>query len=47
MVRIKNGIKLCQAFGNNMVDAISLMPNNLYGPGDNYILKIACLSCHD
>ena len=31
------GIKLCQAFRNQYnFDAISLMPTNLYGPGDNY-----------
>ena len=31
------GIKLCQAIRlQNNFDAISLMPTNLYGPGDNY-----------
>lgn len=31
------GIKLCQALRNQHgFDAISLMPTNLYGPGDNY-----------
>jgi GDP-L-fucose synthase len=31
------GIKLCQAFRRqHNFDAISLMPTNLYGPGDNY-----------
>src|SRR5215472_1203247 len=31
------GIKLCQAFRRQYgVDFISLMPTNLYGPGDNY-----------
>ncbi len=31
------GIKLCQALNNQYnFDAISLMPTNLYGPGDNY-----------
>ncbi len=35
-----SGIKLCEAmrFQKNL-DAISLMPTNLYGPGDNYDLK--------
>ena len=32
-----SGIKLCQALNNQYkFDAISLMPTNLYGPGDNY-----------
>ena len=31
------GIKLCEAFRlQHGFDAISLMPTNLYGPGDNY-----------
>lgn len=31
------GIKLCQSLGKQYgFDAISLMPSNLYGPGDNY-----------
>ena len=31
------GIKLCQSLRNQyQFDAISLMPTNLYGPGDNY-----------
>ena len=31
------GIKLCQSFRSQYgIDAISLMPTNLYGPGDNY-----------
>ena len=31
------GIKLCQALRKQYnFDAISLMPTNLYGPGDNY-----------
>ncbi len=31
------GIKLCEALRiENNIDAISLMPTNLYGPGDNY-----------
>jgi len=31
------GIKMCQAFSNQYgFNAISLMPTNLYGPGDNY-----------
>ncbi len=31
------GIKLCEALrGQHGFDAISLMPTNLYGPGDNY-----------
>ncbi len=34
------GIKLCQALRNQYgFDAISLMPTNLYGPGDNYNLS--------
>ncbi len=34
------GIKLCEAYRNQYnFDAISLMPTNLYGPGDNYDLK--------
>ena len=34
-----SGIKLCQALRNQYnFDAISLMPTNLYGPGDNYDL---------
>ena len=34
------GIKLCQAFKiQKDFDSISLMPTNLYGPGDNYSLK--------
>ena len=32
-----SGIKLCEALRNQYgFDAISLMPTNLYGPGDNY-----------
>ncbi len=32
-----SGIKLCEAIRNQYkFDAISLMPTNLYGPGDNY-----------
>ena len=32
-----SGIKLCQALREQYdFDAISLMPTNLYGPGDNY-----------
>ena len=31
------GLKLCEAYRNQYkFDAISLMPTNLYGPGDNY-----------
>ena len=31
------GIKLCEAIRRQKgFDAISLMPTNLYGPGDNY-----------
>jgi GDP-L-fucose synthase len=31
------GIKMCQAYGQQYgFNAISLMPTNLYGPGDNY-----------
>ena len=34
------GIKLCQAYRKQYgFDAISLMPTNLYGPGDNFELK--------
>lgn len=34
------GIKLCQAFRKQYCfDTISLMPTNLYGPGDNYNLN--------
>ena len=34
------GIKLCEALRiQKKFDAISLMPTNLYGPGDNYNLK--------
>ena len=34
------GIKLCQSLRiQEGLDAISLMPTNLYGPGDNYNLK--------
>ena len=36
------GIKLCSALKKQYgFDAISLMPTNLYGPGDNYNLKIS------
>ena len=36
------GIKLCQALRiQHNFDSISLMPTNLYGPKDNYDLKIA------
>ena len=32
-----SGIKLCEAIRKQYnFDAISLMPTNLYGPGDNY-----------
>ena len=32
-----SGIKLCEALRKQYnFDAISLMPTNLYGPGDNY-----------
>ncbi|MBI96686.1 GDP-fucose synthetase [bacterium] len=35
-----SGIKLCDALRQQFnFDAISLMPTNLYGPGDNYNLK--------
>ena len=35
-----SGIKLCEALRKQYgFDAISLMPTNLYGPGDNYNLK--------
>ena len=35
-----SGIKLCEALRKQeKLDAISLMPTNLYGPGDNYDLK--------
>jgi len=34
------GIRLCQAYSKEYeFDAISLMPTNLYGPGDNFDLK--------
>lgn len=34
------GIKLCQAYSRQYdFNAISLMPTNLYGPGDNFSLK--------
>ena len=34
------GIKLCEAFKKQYhLDAISIMPPNLYGPNDNYCLK--------
>ena len=34
------GIKLCQAYRQQYgFNAISLMPTNLYGPGDNFDLK--------
>ena len=34
------GLKMCQAFHRQYgFNAISLMPTNLYGPGDNYDLK--------
>ena len=34
------GIKLCASMRNEFgFDAISLMPTNLYGPGDNYSLE--------
>ncbi|MCA9580448.1 MAG: GDP-L-fucose synthase [Myxococcales bacterium] len=34
------GIKLCQAYRRQYgMDAISLMPTNLYGPGDNFDLQ--------
>ena len=41
------GIKLCQAIWlQNNFDAISLMPTNLYGPGDNYDSETAMLLHH-
>ena len=34
------GIRLCQAYAKEyQFDAISLMPTNLYGPGDNFDLE--------
>jgi len=34
------GLKMCQAYRREFgFDAISLMPTNLYGPGDNFDLK--------
>jgi GDP-L-fucose synthase len=34
------GIKLCESFNRQYgVDFRSVMPTNLYGPGDNYVLK--------
>jgi len=48
------GIKLCQAYRRQFgVDFISVMPTNLYGPGDNYHLEnshvVAALirRCHE
>ena len=39
------GIKLCQSLRiQHGFDAISLMPTNLYGPGDNYPISKSC-SC--
>lgn len=36
------GLKMCQAYRHELgFDAISLMPTNLYGPGDNFNLKDA------
>lgn len=36
------GLKMCQAFHRQYgFNAISLMPTNLYGPGDNFDLKIS------
>src|SRR5690606_11378858 len=36
------GIKMCQAYRRQYgFDAISLMPTNLYGPGDNFNLENA------
>ena len=35
------GIKMCEFYNNQYnLDYISLMPTNLYGPNDNYNLKI-------
>ena len=35
-----SGIKLCEALrSQNNFDAISIMPTNLYGPGDNYSVE--------
>ena len=35
------GIKMCQAYRRQYgFDAISLMPTNLYGPGDNFHPRI-------
>ena len=33
------GIRLCKSLIQYRFDAISLMPTNLYGPGDNYDLN--------
>ncbi len=48
------GIKMCQAYRKQYdFDAISLMPTNLYGPGDNFDLKNShvlpalMLKCHN
>src|SRR6185437_177388 len=36
------GLKMCQAYRHELgFDAISLMPTNLYGPGDNFNLNDA------
>lgn len=36
------GVKMCQAYRRQYgFDAISLMPTNLYGPGDNFDLQIS------
>jgi GDP-L-fucose synthase len=38
------GIKLCQAYRRQYgFDAISLMPTNLYGPGDNFHPERSCV----
>ncbi len=48
------GIKMCQAYRKQYgFDAISLMPTNLYGPGDNFdlnnshVLPALMRKCHD
>ena len=39
------GIKMCQAYRDQYgFNAISLMPTNLYGPNDNFDLKILMCS---
>src|SRR4029079_3211872 len=48
------GLKLCQAYGRQYgFNAISAMPTNLYGPGDNcslqnsHVLPALLRKCHE